>query len=156
TLATLTIALVWLLGGISFDGPSLGAVELAGYAVAWGASFIVLATTEEMLFRGYALTALSEAIGFWPAALAMAGLFGGLHLLNSGESWVGALNVVAYALFASLTLRRTGSLWFAIGMHAAWDDAQSYLYGVADSGVRMDGHLLQAHAHGPDWLTGGT
>src|SRR5262249_50889267 len=73
-----------------------------------------------------------------------------------GESWVGALNVVAYALFASLTLRRTGSLWFAIGMHAAWDDAQSYLYGVADSGVRMDGHLLQAHAHGPDWLTGGT
>jgi CAAX protease family protein len=86
----------------------------------------------------------------------LAAAFGALHLLTPTESAIGALNVAAFALFASFTLRRTGDLWFAIGMHASWDFAQSFLYGVPDSGMIADHSLVQAHLHGPTWLTGGT
>ncbi|HEY6291801.1 MAG TPA: hypothetical protein VI455_09615, partial [Terriglobia bacterium] len=51
--------------------------------------------------------------------------------------------------------RRTGSLWFAIGLHASWDYSESFLYSVPDSGAMIPGHLLNSSFHGPVWLTGG-
>ncbi|HEX3762942.1 MAG TPA: type II CAAX endopeptidase family protein [Kofleriaceae bacterium] len=155
-LATSDIAVTWLLGGISFEPSSLAVSDLALHAAAWAAAFVLVGLVEELLYRGYALATLAAAIGFWPAAATLALAFGGLHLLNGGETVVGALNVVLYALFASFTLRRTGNLWFAIGIHTAWDYAQSFLYGVPDSGMRASGQLVQAHLHGPTWLTGGS
>ncbi len=71
------------------------------------------------------------------------------------------LSTLAEALFgltACLTLRRTGTLWIAVGYHAAWDWGQTYLYGVADSGhAAPPGHLLAATvpATAPGWLSGG-
>jgi len=153
---TLVIGGIWGLGGISFEPPSLSVAGIAFYAVVWAISFTIGGIYEELLFRGYALSSLGQAIGFWPAAMTLAALFGALHLLNQGENVIGALNVVAYALFASLTLRRTGNLWFAIGIHASWNYAQTVLYGVPVSGMRAEGQLLQSHVDGPTWLTGGT
>jgi membrane protease YdiL (CAAX protease family) len=53
-------------------------------------------------------------------------------------------------------VRRTGSLWFAVGMHAAFDFGETFLYSVPDSGMVLPGHLSDATLHGPAWLTGGT
>jgi len=53
-------------------------------------------------------------------------------------------------------LWRTGSLWWAIGFHASWDWAQSFLYGVADSGLMVEYHLLGTHALGTPLMSGGT
>jgi membrane protease YdiL (CAAX protease family) len=64
--------------------------------------------------------------------------------------------VVLIGLFFCFTLRRTGSLWFAVGMHASWDWGESYLYSVPDSGGMVPGHLLNSSFHGPRWLTGGS
>lgn len=154
-MASSTIAVMWLLGGVTFDAPTSSVLYIVSYAVAWAVAFTLVALFEELLYRGYALVALTGGLGFWPAAVLLAAMFGGLHLTNSGESAVGALNVVVYGLFASLTLRRTGNLWFAIGMHAAWDYALCFIYGVPSSGMQADIQLLHAHPRGPDWLTGG-
>jgi hypothetical protein len=54
------------------------------------------------------------------------------------------------------SLWRTGSLWWAIGFHTSWDWAQSFLYGVADSGLMVQHHLLGTHAVGKPILSGGT
>ena len=54
------------------------------------------------------------------------------------------------------SLWRTGSLWWAIGFHTSWDWAQSYLYGVADSGMMVEHHLLSTHPVGKPILSGGT
>jgi hypothetical protein len=60
-------------------------------------------------------------------------------------------------VLAAFTLWRTGSIWFAIGTHAAFDGGgETYLYSVADSGFAAQGHLLRSSFHGPTWLTGGT
>ena len=54
-----------------------------------------------------------------------------------------------------LSLWRTGSLWWAIGFHAAWDWAESFLYGVSDSGTVIQNHLLNTHPLGRPIYSGG-
>ena len=41
-------------------------------------------------------------------------------------------------------------------MHAAWDWGQSFLFGVADSGLMAQHHLLATHPQGRAILSGGT
>src|SRR6266853_6439990 len=67
-----------------------------------------------------------------------------------------ALSVMLFGIFATFTLQRTGSLWFAIGFHAATDYAETFIYSVPDSGMLASSHLLNSSLHGPRWLTGGT
>jgi membrane protease YdiL (CAAX protease family) len=150
------IALISAFGGYSFGSLAEHGGVIAKWAVFWIVFFIVVALFEEFLFRGYALYTLAEGIGFWPAAVLLAGVFGWVHKHNSGEDWVGVAGVVFVGLFWAFTLKRTGSLWFALGMHAAFDFGETFLFSVPDSGMIFPGHLSNATLHGPNWLTGGT
>src|SRR5450756_2021428 len=69
---------------------------------------------------------------------------------------VGALSVFAMGMFFCLILRRTGNLWFAVGLHASFDWGETFLFSAPDSGIVAPGHLLNSSFHGPVWLTGGT
>jgi len=126
------------------------------FALLWGIGFVFVGMYEEFLFRGYAQFTLASGMGFWPAALLLSGLFGAIHLSNPGEGWVGALSVFVFGIFACFTLRRTGSIWFIIGFHAASDYAETFIYSVPDSGMLATGHLLNSNLHGPRWLSGGS
>jgi membrane protease YdiL (CAAX protease family) len=155
-LVSAEILLMYALGGFSFGGLALSGVAITKYAAIWGSIFLLVGISEEFLYRGYTLYTLATGIGFWPAAILLSVLFGAVHLSNSGEDWIGALSVVLFALFACFTLRRTGNLWFAIGVHAAGDFAETFIYSVPDSGMMGTGHLLNSSCHGPRWLTGGS
>lgn len=126
------------------------------WAMVWGVCFILVALHEEYMLRGYLLYTLAEGIGFWPAATVLAALFGMLHTLNPGETRIGIIMTVFFAMFAAVTLRYAGNLWLAVGAHAGWDWGQSYFYGVNDSGIQAPGHLLNPRIQGPDWLNGGS
>lgn len=154
-LAFLDIACTYLLGGYSFGSLALPSEKILGYGTAWAVAFTMVGLFEEFLYRGYTLHSLSIGIGFWPAAILLSAIFGGLHLMNAGEGIVGALDVMLYGLFACFTLRRTGNLWFAVGLHSAWNFSLTFLYSVPGSGMRAKGQLLHAALHGPPWLTGG-
>lgn len=144
------------LGGFSFGGLAITGVAIAKYAALWAIGFVLVGFAEEFVYRGYTQYTLSQGIGFWPAAIVLSGIFGGLHLFNRGEDWIGASSVFTFGIFQCFMLRRTGSLWFAIGFHAATDYAESFIYSVRDSGNFATGHLLNSSFHGPGWLTGGT
>jgi membrane protease YdiL (CAAX protease family) len=150
------VGLVAAFGGYSFGRLAEHGVDVIRWAFFWGAFFLVVACFEEFLFRGYALFTLTDGIGFWPAALVLAVCFGGVHWSNPGENWIGVANVFFVGLFWSFTLKRTGSLWFALGMHASFDFGETFLFSVPDSGMVFPGHLSNATLHGPNWLTGGT
>ncbi|MGB7750288.1 MAG: CPBP family glutamic-type intramembrane protease [Candidatus Acidiferrales bacterium] len=77
-------------------------------------------------------------------------------MLNPAETWIGGLTTSLASLAYCVSLRLTGDLWFAIGLHAGWDWTETYLFGVADSGFPARGHLLHTTLAGPKWLTGGT
>jgi uncharacterized protein len=149
------MVLIAMLHGFSFGGLALHGPALLQYASLWAISFLLVGFVEEFLFRGYVQFTLTEAIGFWPAAVVWSLAFGTVHLLNPGENLAGALEVFLFAIFACLTLHRTGALWFAIGFHAAGDYAETFLFSVRDSGYAASGTLLNSALHGPTWLTGG-
>jgi membrane protease YdiL (CAAX protease family) len=153
---TAMILLIRGFGGISFDGFALAGLDSLRYGALWGVTFLSVGFFEEFLFRGYAQFTLATGVGFWPAATALSAAFGALHLRNTGEDRIGALSVFAIAMFFCLTLRRTGNLWFAVGLHAAFDWGETFLFSVPDSGIVAPGHLLNASLHGAEWLTGGT
>ena len=138
-----------------------GAPDLSGWAIArfaslWAVAFLFVGLFEEFLLRGYAQFTLTLGMGFWPAALLLSPLFAFLHRSNPGETIPGLLQIVLIALFFCFTLWRTGTLWFAVGFHAAWDWGQSFFYGTPDSGLVAQGHLLHSSFAGPKWLTGGS
>jgi uncharacterized protein len=150
------ILLIRLLGGFSFGDLALRGPALWGYAVLWGLVFLCVGFFEEFFFRGYVQSTLASGIGFWPAATMLSAAFGALHLRNGGEGPVGALSVFVIGMFFCLTLRRTGNLWFAVGLHASFDWGETFLFSVPNSGIVARGHLLNSSFHGPVWLTGGT
>jgi len=151
-----TMALIATFQGFSFGGLALRAAEVWRYALIWGVIFVLVGFSEEFMFRGYAQFTLTTGAGFWLSATILSLAFGALHLLNGGEDLAGALSVFVIAMFLSLTLRRTGNLWFAVGAHAAFDWGETFLFSVPDSGIIAPGHLLNSSLHGPAWLTGGT
>jgi len=153
---TLEMAAIAVLGGFKFGTFALAGAALAKFALLWAIGFVFVGLFEEFFFRGYALFTLASRMGFWPAALLLSGIFGATHLTNHGEGWVGALSVFLFGLFGCFTLRRTGNLWFMIGLHAASDYAETFIFSVPDSGLKATGHLLNSSLSGPRWLTGGT
>jgi uncharacterized protein len=150
---------IYFAGGCEFHGLALHGRELAFFAFVWGLAMLALGFAEEFLFRGYALKTLGESIGFWPAAVFLSSIFGLVHLLfKPHEDWIDITSVALYGVFWSFTLRRTGSLWFGVGFHAASDYADMILFAEPNSGndgKPLPGHLLDVRFHGPDWLTGG-
>ncbi len=153
---TAIIFLIRSFGGFSFGDLALTGSAILGWATLWGVVFVLVGFFEEFLFRGYALFTAATGLGFWPAATILSAAFGAIHLQNRGEDKVGALSVFVIGMFFCLTLRRTGNLWFAVGLHAAFDWGETYFYSVPDSGLVAPGHLLNSSIHGPAWLTGGT
>jgi membrane protease YdiL (CAAX protease family) len=150
------IALIAVFGGYSFGTLALHGSDVLRWAIVWAIFFVLVGLFEEFTFRGYTQFTLADGIGFWPAAILLSMLFGAIHLGNPGEGWVGAAAVVMIGLVFALTLRRTGNLWFAVGLHASFDFGETFLFSVPNSGIVFDGHLSNATLHGAKWLTGGT
>jgi membrane protease YdiL (CAAX protease family) len=171
TCLSLLVLALWKAGLLVIDSRLLFGGEVLRYGIVWLFGFLLVGLLEEYLTRGYLQYTLtrglagiyqwafktrhSEALGFWTAALIFSVLFGLGHSSNPGESPIGLLSAGMAGLVFCLSLWRTGSLWWAIGFHTSWDWAQSFLYGVADSGLMVQHHLLGTHPVGKPILSGG-
>jgi uncharacterized protein len=144
------------LGYYHFGFLAIQGAMVLRWAIFWALVFLVVGLYEEFAFRGYVQFTIAQGLRFWPAAVVLSLMFGARHLYNPGETWTGIADIVLTGLFWCFTLRRTGNLWFAVGMHAAFDFGETFVYSVPDSGVIFPGHLSSASLAGPAWLTGGT
>jgi CAAX protease family protein len=153
---SLIVGCMALFGAYSFGPLSFHGVKILQWGALWLVASILIGLPEEYLFRGYTQFTLADGIGFWPAAIILSLLFGTIHLFNKGENWFGVANIVLTGLVWAFSLKRSGSLWLAVGWHAAFDFGESFLYSVPNSGGMFEGHLSNPTiAHGPKWLTGG-
>lgn len=169
---SLLVLILWKTGLLVIDSRLLFGADVIRYGVIWLFGFLMVGLLEEYLTRGYLLYTLTRGIAgiysalfesrhiktlaFWTAALGLSTLFGLGHAGNPGESPIGVLSAGLAGLVFCFSLWRTGSLWWAIGFHTTWDWAQSFLYGVADSGMMAQHHLLATHAVGQPLMSGGT
>ena len=150
------LGIMRLLGVFYFGDLSLHGKDIFVWGALWAFMFLMVGFFEEYSFRGYVLHTLAEGIGFWPAAVILSFGFAWVHMSNGGETKVGIIATAVFAMFGAAILRRTGDLWLAVGAHAGWDWGQTYFFGVPDSGLPSNGHLLNPSIKPPDWLSGGS
>jgi uncharacterized protein len=92
---------------------------------------------------------------FWQAAWVTSTLFGFIHTGNNGENWIGIFAAALIGFVFCVSIWLTGSAWWAIGCHAAWDWAETFFYGTADSGMQPKGHYLTTSPAGNPLWSGG-
>lgn len=152
--ATGAVRLSW--GLRALPGPTL--LLAFGWLLA---SAVLGPITEEVLNRGYWFQNIRRGWGIPAAIVATSLLFGALHLLNPNAEILGAVNIALMAAAWAVGMLWTRSLWFPIGWHAAWNGAQFFLVGSANSGLSVasmglsGATLLISDPAGPRWLTGG-
>jgi len=150
-------------GAFYFGDVVLHGLDVTWYGVSWALVFLMIALFEQCMLLGYPQAVLTNRIGFWPTAAALSFFFGAIHLVNSGLrsgrfalDWRSGLFTGVLALFFFLTLRRTGNLWFVVGVETFFNWGDAFLYSVPDNGRQATGHLLSSHVQGSPSLTGGT
>jgi uncharacterized protein len=144
------------LGGMQIHGLALTGEALALSGLAWLGANVLVGIAEELWFRGYLLRALWNSIGFWPAALVIAALFAAIHyFFKPGENVWDVISLVSFSLLCCFSVLRSGTLWFAVGFHAAFDFMQFFVIGTENGTQVPKGHMLDATFHGPAWINGG-
>lgn len=120
------------------------------------AFFFLVACGEEVIFRGILFRLIDERFGMWWALGISALVFGFVHILNPDA---GVWSSIAIAIEAGLLLgaayKFSGSLWFPIGIHWAWNFTQGNVFGFAVSGGDPGESILKGVVTGPALLTGG-
>lgn len=171
-LISLLVFTLWRGGLLVIERRLIFGSEVSRYGALWFLAFCLVGLSEESLSRGFLLYTLtrglaalyrglfktqhSTALGFWTASVIMSVVFYLGHTSNPGESPIGLLAVFVGGMFFCYGVWHTGSIWWGIGMHAAWDWGQSFLFGVADSGLTVQHHFLATHPQGNPVLSGGT
>jgi uncharacterized protein len=145
-----------LLGGMHINGFAAGGAATALNALAWLGANIMIGISEEFWFRSYFQQTLWKSIGFWPASIVIALIFTGEHyFFKTGENIWDVINLMSFSLLISYSILRTGTLWFGVGLHIAFDYMQLFVIGTPNGAEVPVGRLLDVSFNGPAWLTGG-
>ena len=114
------------------------------------------ALAEELITRGYLLTAIRDALN-WTWAVAITSIaFGLLHLQNPGATAQSVTLVVLAGVFLATIRIVTGSLYAAWAAHFAWNWVMAAIFHAPVSGYAFDLPAYRYVDAGPDWATGGT
>ena len=151
-LLTTIVGVQWIFGWVIIEPRSVDRVALALR------DSIRSGVVEELVLRLVIFRLLWRAFGIWPAIAGAALLFGALHLGNPDSSlFAGACLIAGEGIGIGLYLI-TGRIWSTIGMHAAWNFTQGWIFGATVSGITeiAGGPLaLRPTQNVPDILSGG-
>lgn len=150
----LMASIVWLLGGLTITGVR-GSESLNGFW-SWAGLGIFSGVVEEVLFRGLMLRLFEKLTGTWIALGLTSALFGFLHMINPNSSFLAGLAITVEAgILLGACYLLTRRLWLAVGVHAAWNFTQGWVFSLPVSGMNPVIGLLATERQGSDWLTGG-
>jgi membrane protease YdiL (CAAX protease family) len=120
------------------------------------AVLVPAALAEELMMRGYLLSALADGMGRSAGLLVTSIVFALLHVGNPGME-PGALVVVGLAgIFLGAVRFATSSLYAAWAAHLAWNVVLGLVLHALVSGTTMAAAGWRTLDTGPDWATGGT
>lgn len=157
--ATLAAALIPAIayGSLRFSITDLDASSVAEPLLTSLAVMALASAFEELLFRGYFLQTFMRSGLTWLAILMTSGFFGLVHLGNPDAGPISTTNTILAGLWFAAAYIRTRDLWFAWGIHLAWNFAQGAIFGIEVSGLTQIARpsVLVESDGGPVWLTGG-
>lgn len=165
-MATLSVVGIWLLGGYGLETQdSIGAARF-GPILLLAAGFVIQSSVEEIFFRGWMLSRMTERYGFMVGIFSNAVLFTLMHAgVGGGEQFILTefalffVMTMAFSIFLSLLVVRQGSVWGACAWHAAWNWSFITWFGLPTTGIALNIKPLfvdlQIAEGASDWLTGG-
>ena len=119
-------------------------------------AFLMVAVGEEIVFRGIMFRWIDEKWGFAAALIISSLLFGVMHIFQPNATWWSSLAIAIEAgLLLGAAYKWSGTLWFPIGIHWAWNFFEGNIFGFAVSGSDPGKSLITSAVTGPDILTGG-
>lgn len=165
-MATLSVVGIWLLGGYGLEtGDSIGAASFVPILLL-AAGFVVQSSVEEIFFRGWMLSRMTERYGLMVGIFSNALLFTLMHAGVGGDEQfiltefaLFFVMTMAFSVFLSLLVVRQGSVWGACAWHAAWNWSFITWFGLPTTGIALNIKPLfvdlQIAKGASNWLTGG-
>mgnify|MGYP003571042828 CR=1 FL=1 len=155
-----TVMGIWGTGGYRVGGfaPAFATPSSLAAMLLLAVGFTVQAGVEEMVMRGWLLSAMSRKVGVIVASCTSALLFTLLHFdPDNPNLLVDAVTSILFSLFACYWAIKSGSIWGIIGWHAGWNWFQGVGFTIPVTGQQATVPALIAEmaAVGPIWLTGG-
>lgn len=155
---TASLVLYWAAGWLRVE--PVPTVPVVGLVFATLFVYPLVGFTEELVFRGYLMTALEEWKGRGLAIAATSILFWLVHVGHAAGSptspslvneFIGVPFFLATGVMFALCRYGAGTLWLPIGLHAAFDWSVTTLFG--DPGLGFPA-ILRAQPTVPHWLVG--
>jgi membrane protease YdiL (CAAX protease family) len=116
---------------------------------------VLAALGEELMFRGYPLRRLADAIGALPAMLILAVLFGIAHARNPSATVFSTVNVALAATWLSFAFFSTGGMALAWGLHFGWNAGLAILFDAPVSGWGFQVPAVEYTPGRHAWVDGG-
>ena len=120
-----------------------------------GLGLVLAALGEELMFRGYPLRRLADAIGALPAMLVLALLFGFAHARNDHATFFSTVNVALAAVWLSFAFFSNGGMTLAWGLHFGWNAGLSILFDAPVSGYTFQVPAVEYTPGRHAWVDGG-
>jgi len=124
-------------------------------AVPLALGLVLAALGEELMFRGYPLRRLADAIGALPAMLILALLFGIAHARNPNATFFSTVNVALAAVWLSFAFFSAGGMALAWGLHFGWNAGLAILFDAPVSGYLFDVPGVDYTPGRHPWVDGG-
>jgi membrane protease YdiL (CAAX protease family) len=147
--------------GLSFIG-SRATVHLTGDWSRWLAlapplavGLVLAALTEELVFRGYPLRRLTDAVGPWVAMTLLVVPFGLLHLKNPHATFFSGVNVMLAGVWLSFAFFSHGGMGYAWGLHFGWNAGLATLFDAPVSGYEFHVPAVEYTQGQRAWVDGG-
>jgi membrane protease YdiL (CAAX protease family) len=125
----LIVAALWTFGWVTIEPKAIQGASLALR------DSIRSGVLEELVLRLVFFRLIWRAFGIWPALIIAPLLFGALHLANPDSSLFAAACLIAGEGIGIGLYLITGRIWAPIGMHAAWNFTQGWVFGAVVSGT---------------------
>jgi membrane protease YdiL (CAAX protease family) len=148
-MVSIVFTILWFAG--AWHIVSTGSASAMIVSIIWVA---LLASMEELIFRGIIYRNLEQWLGTVAALILSAGIFGGLHIFNESADMTAVVSATSGGLLMGALYSLTGRLWIPIFFHFSWNLTQA-IFGSAVSGGDMFGTYFESVREGPEWLTGG-
>ena len=116
---------------------------------------LLAALGEELMFRGYPLRRLADAIGPLPAMLILAVLFGLVHAGNDHATLFSTVNVALAAVWLSFGFFSAGGMALAWGLHFGWNAGLAILFDAPVSGLAFSVPVVEYTPGRHAWVEGG-
>ena len=147
--------------GLAFAGDH-ATVRLTGNWAIWPGialplmvGLVLAALGEELMFRGYPMRRLADAIGAPAAMVILALLFGLAHVRNPSATFFSTANVALAAIWLSFAFFSNGGMALAWGLHFGWNAGLAILFDAPVSGFQFDVPAVDYTPGRHAWIDGG-